>query len=81
MPTPKLGAITAYHLAEAVAAFKHGSMSLRAAAAFAKIEPMEGVDPKALETLAAVTDTNRAGVERVESEVKRLLSPETGSQQ
>ena len=80
MPMPRHGVIIAYHLGEAVASFKHGAQSLRAAAAFAKMEPIAEVDPKALETLAAVTDTNRAGVERTEAEVRRQLSPETGSQ-
>jgi len=80
MPIPGHGPVVAFHLGEAVAAFKWGANALRAAAAFAKMEPMSGLDPEALQTLAAVTDTNRAGVERMEAEVKRQLSPEKGSQ-
>ena len=80
MPKPRLGALMAFHLRDAVTEFKRGSESRRAAAALAKIEPVAGVDPDALQTLASVTDTNTTGVERMEAEVRRQLSPEIESQ-
>lgn len=79
--TPRLGGLVVVHLERAEAAFTLAADSLRDAAAFLRNEPIAGLDPEALVTLAHVTDANRGGVSRMQERVRQLLpsprSPDT----
>jgi hypothetical protein len=67
-----LSAILAGHLACAEESMKAARDALRKAAAVARLENIAAVDPEALETLAAVTDANRGGVECMAKRIGKL---------
>jgi hypothetical protein len=73
MMTPDACSRAREHLASAVAGLKSAAASLRAAAAVL-VDPIAGVDPGELQTHAAVTGANAAGIERLEERIARLLS-------
>ncbi len=61
------------HLGGAGACLRSAADSLRAAAALLA-DSVAGVDPGELQTHAAVTGANAAGIERLEERIARLLS-------